>query len=194
MALVSRKTLNFGMLALAVVVALAFLFYAETGSRTPLSDQTQPLVQQADFFLLNSQSYQYDAAGKLDITIHSEKLQHNPVDNSVSMQKPRFDLYRDGVYNWTLTSQQGLISEKGDEVDLQREVAIVSSDTITTLNTDQLFIYPDKRQAKTDRPVALHSSNGLTTAIGLEADLDNKTLGLLQRVRGQYEPDVLQRR
>lgn len=191
MKLLRRRTQNtLFAVAAGLVLALFLLIYTETGS-PPAFDTESAIVKQPQFYLTNSDSQQYDEQGLLDTSIQSLSIQHHPADDSVGLQQPWITLYQEGVPNWTISAETGLVTQEGEKVDLRDQVLIISSDQLTSLRTQQLFIYPNQKQAQTTQPVLLTSSTGTTSAIGLEADLNTQFIALLDKVRGQYEPEVL---
>ena len=191
MAPLNRTLINLATIAVLAALLLGFLWYSDTGIAPQAAVENE--IQRPDFFLINSHSLQFDQAGLPDTRMQSIRLEHVPADNSVSMQQPRIDTFRQGEQRWTLTAKTGLISPAGDEVDLQQEVNIDSSDKLTSLTTQQLTVIPDKKQAQTDQPVTLRGTNGITEAIGLEADLLTETMVLPKRVNSRYQPAVLER-
>lgn len=186
-ALLNTKVINAAIAGSAVILLLFFLlFYSETGAppsiKKNLAEDNRP-----DYFLHNTVSANYDQQGVLDLTVNTEKITHNPRDDSADIKAPQFELYRDGSQAWTITAQSGVVNNSGSIFDLQQRVVITSSDQATILKTPQLLIFPNKKLAKTSKPVTLQNPNGFTRSIGLEADLQTKTIKLLSQVRGQYE-------
>ncbi len=191
MKLLRRRTQNTLFAAAAgLVLVLFLLIYTETGSPPAFESETAA-DKQPQFYLTNSFSRQFDEQGLLDTTIQSDHIQHHPEDNSVGLHQPLIKLYQNGAPNWTISAETGQVTQEGEKVDLQDQVLIISNDQLTSLKTQQLFIYPSQKQAQTAQPVLLNSSNGTTSAIGLEADLNTQYIALLDQVRGQYEPEVL---
>lgn len=183
-----RRSKNKIFAGLAVLVLLVFLLiYSDTGS-PPALIQTEQSQRISEFYLVNARSQQYDELGSLDTTIHSTHLKHNPSDDSVSINTPLIDLYKQGLPQWQVSAQSGIVYDQGNKIDLQQRVVIISSDETSSLKTPQLFIYPRKKQANTEQAVTLLNANGFTRAIGLQADLAKQSIVLLDQVRGQYEP------
>ena len=119
--------------------------------------------------------------------IFSSGVKHNPEDDSSILTDPELKLYRDGILDWTVTAQTGAVYKQGQQVQLQQRVVIASADGETTLKTPLLDVFPNKKLAKTDKPVTLLNPNGFTRSIGLNANLNNKRIDLLEQVRGQYQ-------
>lgn len=188
MKLFSTRNINTSIAVMAGLVLLVFLlFYAETGTPPALTGNTQVKLQ-PDFYLIKSSTKEYDETGKLDIIMNSESLQHNPKDDSISLRKPYFQVYQNGIASWRIKALSGTAYNSGSKIDLEQRVEIINDNKRTSLTTPQLFVYPNKKRASTDKPVTLRNDNGFTRAIGMKADLEKKHIALLDQVRGQYEP------
>lgn len=172
--------------AAAVLLLLFLLSYSETGSPPQLSRDSH-IDKRPDFYLVKTHSIQFDEQGMLDMIVMSDEIEHNPLNNSVSMREPRLTFYQDGIIEWTVSSQSGIVMEGGKQLDLEQRVVISSADQRTILKTPSLTMFPDKKIAKTDKPVTLLSEHGFTRSIGLNANLRNKKIHLLKQVRGQYD-------
>ncbi len=185
--LLSTRIINTAIASTAVAVLLVYLLsYSETGAPPSIGlEQTQD--NRPDYYLVNTRNSHFDQQGALEFTVNSQFVEHNPKDNSADMKEPLFKLYRDGALSWTVSSQSGVVHEGGNEVDLQQRVVITSSDNTTILKTPQLIIFPNKKLAKTSKPVTLQNPNGFTRSIGLNANLQSKEIDLLSQVRGQYQ-------
>ncbi len=191
MKLFSTRNINTTIAAIAGLVLLVFLLaYSETGAPPALTSAT-PAKQRPDFYLINSSSKQYDEAGLLDIIMKSDALEHNPEDDSISLQKPYFQVFQQGVATWEVKALTGTAYNNGDKVDLEQRVEIINTSKQSSVTTPQLFIFPNKKKANTEKPVTLRSPNGFTRAIGMTANLETKNIALLDQVRGQYEPSAV---
>jgi lipopolysaccharide export system protein LptC len=172
--------------AAAVLLLVFLLSYSETGTPPTFSTQSSQNTL-PDYYLLESNSSQFNQQGLLDFTMTSTAITHNPEHNSIDLKEPKLHLYQDGELAWLVTAHTGAIYNSGKKVDLQQRVVISSSDQEITLKTPQLTIFPDKKLAKTNKPVTLQNPNGFTRAIGLKANLETKNIDLLKQVRGQYQ-------
>src|SRR5690606_12939668 len=56
------------------------------------------------------------------------------------------------------------------------------------VQTDEIHFDTDRQFAHTDKPVTIQSDYGLTTAVGLQAELEAGRIELLSEVKGSYEP------
>jgi lipopolysaccharide export system protein LptC len=186
-----RRNINALIVATAIAVLLYFLLsYSESG--TPPVFSTPPEVnRQAEFYINNTRMTQFDEQGILDAMIISEHIEQNPQKNSIDMNLPRISVFNQGKLSWSISADLGSIYDNGEIINLEQQVKAVSSDRLTLLKTPFLVVQPNKKTANTDRPVTLVSHNGVTRAIGLQADLNIKQIELLSKVRGQYEPKAV---
>lgn len=185
--LFSPRTFNTLAATALVLMLLTYLLgYSDTDSALNMSPAVATDIER-DYYLTNAYSQQFDQQGKLDTTAVSAQVDHNPTTDHITMQQPLVKLYRDGEHSWTIQATLGVVKKGGRQIDLEQQVRITSSDNSATLSTSRLSIFPNKKLAKTDQPVTLVAPNGITRAIGLNADLGSKTIHLLQQVRGQYQ-------
>jgi lipopolysaccharide export system protein LptC len=186
--LLRRKTKNLIIATLAGVVLLIFLLsYSETGIPPTLERAVSSRNQNPDFFIVNSRSSQYDEQGLLSIVMEGDSITHAPDSNTAIIKKPSFSLYKQGRLNWTINSATGTIHNENNQIDLEQQVVITSSDGQTTMKTPALTIFADDEIAVTDKPVTIVSPTGFTRAIGLKANLKKEQIHLLKQVRGQYD-------
>lgn len=186
MALLSKKTNNFIIITLSVVIVLGFLWsYSETGAPT-VPTFAAPSDHRTDFYLRNATSSQYDKLGRLDSILYSDSVDHYPGRNLAKLSNPVIKLYNNGLHTWTISSRSGTVRNGGSQVDFSQRVVIVSSDQQTTLKTPFLTAYPSRKFTETNQPVTVLSANGFTRAIGMTANFENKRINLLNQVRGKY--------
>ena len=57
----------------------------------------------------------------------------------------------------------------------------------TILTTSRLSVFPEREYAETEQAVRIETVNGVTTANGMQAFLNDGRLLLLSNVRGQHE-------
>ncbi|WP_101757607.1 LPS export ABC transporter periplasmic protein LptC [Oceanicoccus sp. KOV_DT_Chl] len=165
MQLLNRRRKNTLGLVIASLILVVFLFiYSDTGS-PPAFNETADENRGSEFYLIHAASRQYDEAGNIDTTINSSQIKHNPVNNSIKIADPLIILHDQGLTQWQISAQSGVVYNEGEKIDLSQQVVIVSNDETTSLKTPQLFIYPNQKLADTEQPVTLHSANGFTRAL-----------------------------
>ena len=182
------RTVNTLIAFSAAGILLFFLLsYSDTRS-TPLFESDTAKEKRPRFFLVGTSSRLFDDKGYLELAVSSEHIEHNPIDNSAAMRKPIFNVYRQGVLYWTINAEQGIAYAGNEKVELKQRVIAQSSNQETTMKTPQLYLFPNKKVAKTDRAVQLVNIHGTTQSIGLHANLNRKRITLLSNVKSQYEP------
>lgn len=184
--LIKTKVFNTAVAFAAAVVLLLFLWsYLETGSPpTLISSQTGEV--NPSYYLINAKSTQFNKQGALDMTMKSDKIEHDPKNASARLRHPRIALYGDGVLTWTVRANTGIAYELDSRIDLKQRVIIASGDNQTVVKTPYLELYPDEKRAQTDKPVNMRSPTGFTRSIGLKANMQTQHVQLLDQVRGQY--------
>ena len=187
--LIRTRTLNTIFAGAAALVLFLFLWnYSETGNIPKLTQDSEKNNPPAYFFE-KIYSKEYSELGLLDAEITSDSIKHDPNNNSATLKQPTFDIYEQGVHQWNIQSQYGLISDKGNLVTLKQQIVATSGDNHSIFKTPLLILQPEEKIAKTDKPVTLLSPTGFTRAKGLYADLAKRTITLTKDVRGQYDPN-----
>ena len=182
------KTLNTAIGVVTAILVLLFLLdYSDTGTPPGLPGESDTAVPHPGYFLSGTTSTQYNDDGELEFTLTTREIRHNPTDDSAKLKTPHFEMFRQSARSWIGDAQLGRISGDGETLDLEQQVVIRSDDGDTVLKTPQLTLFPDKKLAKTDKPVTLQNPNGFTRSIGLTADLNHKRIDLLHQVRSQYQ-------
>lgn len=161
----------------------------------PESFMQQPTVASGetpdvDFYVINSRTVQYQADGKRNYEMTAEKVEHIKASDVSLLTKPDLLSYRGGEHPWHVRSERGEVSAEGDEVLLIDKVRVERTDAKgrpTILTTSRLTVWPDEDYAETNQAVRIDAANGVTTATGMKAYLDDGRMLLLSNVRGQHE-------
>ena len=78
----------------------------------------------------------------------------------------------------------------GKQVELIDNVRIARTDAQnrpTVITTSRATVFPDKEYAQTQQAVRIEAANGVTTAQGMKAYMNDGKIDLLSNVRGQHE-------
>lgn len=184
-----RKALNYLIFALiaAAVAALGYWNIAPDGDR-----QTQPAGTDSaiDFYVLGARTVQYQDDGKLHYRMTADKLEHLKASDITLVSQPQLDLYRGSELPWKVTSQRAEVSPGGTEVELIDDVRIARTDAKgrpTIITSSRMTVIPDQEYAQTKQAVRIVAANGVTTAQGMKAYLNDGRMLLLSNVRGQHE-------
>lgn len=182
-----RTTLPFAALA-ALLAAIGYWnirpesFMAPTSA--PTGDDT------IDFYVENARSVQFQTDGSLHYRMQADYLEHVQSSDITRLTRPDLHLYRGSDYPWHVQSARGLVSPGGTRVELIDAVRVERTDAKgrpTLLTTTRLSVFPEREYAETSRPVRIEAANGVTTATGMQAYLNESRMLLKSNVRGQHE-------
>jgi len=143
-----------------------------------------------DFYVINSRTVQYRPDGKRDYELTAEMMEHFAATDISLLTQPDLLLYRGTELPWQVSSERGEIGPQGEEVELIDKVRVERTDAKgrpTILTTSRLTVFPEKDYAQTRQPVRIEAANGVTTATGMNAYLNEGRMLLLSNVRGQHE-------
>jgi lipopolysaccharide export system protein LptC len=165
-----------------------------------LDQQTQPELarteiakrHEPDAIVDNFSATRLNDQGTPRFIMTAKKMQHFPDDDSSTLEMPRLTSLSAEHPSIHASAEQGVITNKGDEVLLHGAVEILSEATTQqdkiTLRTESLRILPDQGFLNTDRAVTVVDAHHTLYAIGLEMDNRASTLKLLSQVRSEYVP------
>lgn len=180
--------------AILLLIALLLIAIGYWNIRPESFMQDVPVAQgQAspiDFYVINSRTVQYQADGKRNYELTAEKVEHIKASDVSLLTRPDMRSYRGTELPWHVTSERGEVGPKGDEVELIDNVRIERTDAKgrpTIVTTSRMTVLPEKDYAETRQPVRIVAANGVTTATGMKAYLDEGRMLLLSKVRGQHE-------
>jgi len=152
---------------------------AATGEESPI-----------DFYVTNSRTVQYQPDGKRNYELSAEKVEHVKSSDVSLLTRPDLHSYRGTELPWHVTSERGEVGPQGEEVELIDNVRIERNDAKgrpTVITTSRMTVLPEKDYAETRQPVRIVAANGVTTATGMKAYLNEGRMLLLSNVRGQHE-------
>jgi len=165
-----------------------------------LDQQTQPELAKSeiakrhdpDAIVDNFSATRLNDKGTPRFIMTAKKMLHFPDNDSSTLEMPRITSLSTEHPAIHASAQQGVISNKGDEVFLRGAVEILSEATTQhdgiTLRTEYLRILPDRDFLNTDRAVTVVDAHHTVSAMGLEMDNKASTLKLLSQVRSEYVP------
>jgi lipopolysaccharide export system protein LptC len=142
-----------------------------------------------DFFVINPHAKQFKADGSLNYQMKADKLEHIKASDITLLNQPDLLLYRQDGAPWHVQSQRGEVAPAGKQVELIDDVSVQRTDNKnrqTRLTTSRLTVFPDKEYAETRQAVKIEAANGVTTATGMKAYLNEGRMSLLSTVRGQH--------
>jgi lipopolysaccharide export system protein LptC len=143
-----------------------------------------------DFYVINSRTVQYQPDGTRNYELTAEKVEHIKASDVSVLTQPNLRSYRGTELPWQVTSDRGEVGPQGEEVELIDNVRIERTDAkgrATVVTSSRMTVLPEKDYAETRQPVRIVAANGVTTATGMKAYLDEGRMLLLSNVRGQHE-------
>src|SRR3990167_1833352 len=165
-----RKLLTPALYAIAAALLAAVGYWninPDSFSERPAQAEAENAI---DFYVINATTVQYQADGKLHYEMTSDKLEHVKRSDITLLTNPFLHLYRGTELPWKVNSARA--DAKGRP---------------TILTTSRLTVIPDKEYAQTEQAVRIVAANGVTTAQGMKAYLNDGRMLLLSNVRGQHE-------
>lgn len=175
-------------IAAALLVAIGYWNIRPESFMEPAAQS--PAGDTIDFYVENARSVQFQADGSVHYRLNAEHLEHVQSSDVTLLTRPDLHLYRGSDYPWRVQSARGEVSPGGVQVELIDDVRVARTDAKgrpTVLTTSRLSVFPEREYAETDQPVRIEAANGVTTASGLQAYLDESRMLLKSNVRGQHE-------
>ena len=190
MKLLRRKHRNILVLGVALVLLFGFLWSYTDTSITPPLTQVSKNSKEADFFIHNTSSKNFNQQGELTSSLSTPKLEHYPFNNATQLQSPEIKLYQNNQQTWQINANSGIVRNNVEVIELNNQVIIHSgnnpSNSDYILTTEALTITPEKKLLENSKAFTLMTPEGKTTAIGLKANLNTEYLLLKKRVQGHY--------
>ncbi len=191
MTLVSRARHWLPLLPLLGLLGVTYWLEQKMQPTPPRPDNKQ--LHFPDAIIENFSASQMDAQGLPHYVLVAKKMLHFSDDDSTELEAPHFTTLSPQHPTVQITAQHGIVSRKGDEILLDKNVSItrVAQKDQSELNvlTEYLRIFPDKDLVNTDRAVTIVDATSTTHAIGLEFDNKARTLKLLTQVKSEYVPN-----
>ncbi len=180
------------LLVLLTLLAAAALWYWREDSPLLTTSAEPEDANSPDAFVVAGRYRTFDANGQLASVLTSARAVHYPRDNTGHLDAPRVDLILEGGRPWQINAQKGVLSLDTDVVQLRDNVRIQTLATDDqpplTLTTEALTMNNRTGFITTDQPVNIESPQGQTTAVGLDAYVNEKRMVLKSQVRSTYDP------
>jgi len=180
----TRQTLLF-ILLLAVIIGSGWFLDGRHGGLLDLSvSRTGP-----DAFVTGMHLDVMDTSGKLRYRVTAARMTHYPGTEQLQLQRPLIDMQQRNGNTWRISSETGESADSGDRIRLLGQVNIHRSGASGPLQvrTRNLLVKPGQAYASTDSAASITTPGLHVDAVGLEADINNNTLELHNRVRGRID-------
>ncbi|GAA6132939.1 LPS export ABC transporter periplasmic protein LptC [Halopseudomonas sabulinigri] len=186
---VPRYLLTGLLVLLGVVLALSMGYWnIRPASFAPTSSQA---AARPDFYIDNARIQALNEQGKTTYELTTTHAIHQVEDGSTHLEQPKLLFYRgEEPAPWLLEADEGLVTEKGDRVDLSSNVLLqqeIANQPARRLTSSALTLFPARDYAETDQEVKIEAARSVTTATGMQLFLNDGRLQLLSTVRGQHE-------
>jgi len=178
---------------LVLIGALAALtFWLDRLGQGPDRDVVGPSRHDPDFIVDRLTGVSMNGAGVASYTLSAARMMHYPDDDSTLLTDPKFTSYGSVKAPVTITSNEAVVSSKGDHVYFQDDVRVTrapyAENSELVLRTTFLHVVPDKHLALTDRSVTITDATTVVTADGFEMNSETRVMKLMSKVRGKYDP------
>jgi lipopolysaccharide export system protein LptC len=143
-----------------------------------------------DFYVVGASTQQFQEDGQLQYEMTTSKLEHIKASDVTLLDKPDLQLYRGTPYPWHVRSDKGEVAPEGKQVELIDNVRIARTDAKnrpTVITSSRVTVFPDEEYAQTEQAVRIEAANGVTTAQGMKAYMNDGKIDLLSNVRGHHE-------
>lgn len=179
----------------AVLVVVLVLAAAVSGwsvwrqRAEPTVDAIGPM--RSDFILHDFELTALSREGNEAFTLRAPLLEQHPQDRTIAVQTPLF-LIPDGRGGyWNVRSRDALVTASHDEMRLQGNVVAEGTGAggqAVTMNTEQLNVFPDARNASTGEVVTVQQPGSTIRGRGMDVDLSTKHYVLHSEVKSRYDP------
>ncbi len=178
---------------LAVLLFLAIVLYGVMSPETPVPffEEELLLSDEPDAFVVNATYTSYGNEGKLESILKTNQAKHYPRTDTGLLANPSLELYQDGELRWVAQSQQGEFDMTNDTLVLSGDVEVIGetrNGTPLTMQTNSLTYANKSSFIRTDDAVVISSPGSQLSALGMTANVEDRTVILESNVKGHYAP------
>ncbi len=181
-----RTIIGAVLLVVAVLSGWSLLRNRDKGPQAIVDDGS------VDYVLHDFQIVALDDQGRESTTLRAPRLERTRADQTLNIATPVFEMPDKDGNHWTLRSDTGWVSAKGDELKLRGNVngdsPTVGSTPPTTFRTTHLDVFPKEDKARTDALVTMTRPGMEQSGVGFEVDSRNNTYHFLSQSKGRYTP------
>lgn len=146
-----------------------------------------PIEYSIDFGMTDFKLTVMDLQGKPSRVITGDTLYHYPENDRTEVYNPETLIITPQRDDWIIESDYAETEGEGENILMTGNVIITNKDQPEIqLLTEKLNLDTVHNTAYTDQPVTMKSPHGDTHSVGLHAALQEETINLHSRVRGQY--------
>lgn len=176
------------LLILAVLLSSWSILISQSSDATEVADNPK----EPDSYMENIQAVILNKEGKPSLKLEAPKMVHYPENDSTEMITPHVTIYRHSPKPWYIDSDFAKSKGGIKEIQFWQNVNIHhpadTENPTTSMTTTSLTIFPKKEVASTDQAITFIQPDTEIHAIGMLANLNNGTIKLLSKARGEYVP------
>lgn len=183
-----RKTLL--TLFLIFSIALSVWSLLVSNRQKPIASGNNNLLP--DAFMEDIVAIMMNKQGTPSLKLVAPKMVHYMQNDSTEIKNPIVTVYRNSPNPWKIHSDFAKTTKGISEILFWNHVVIHhlqdQDNPATTMTTSTLTVFPDKQTAQTDQPVTIKQPDTTVEAIGMIADMNDGTIKLLSKAKGEYVP------
>jgi LPS export ABC transporter protein LptC len=153
--------------------------------RGPRADPREPSISAADYRIKEVRLREESRNG-MRWQLDAEQAEMFEATGKTTLRKIVIKI-EDKGQTWTVTGDEGDLTQADKDVELRGNVVVASSDGLR-LETSRLQWDGESERAWTDAPVSLYRSGVVVTGHGLEAKIGDETVAVTSRVRATLTP------
>ena len=181
--------MNFKLIAntLGGIAILALIFiYGVDSDYTEEQKPTEPDIDAPTWYLVNANIKSFDQTGRLETQSKSSLLEHFEQKDISLIQNPDITNFNEDGSEWYLTANNGKVFAGSDDIEFSRNAKVRKNSPAVLIESEYFFARTDASYLTTSKPVKITTPEGITTAIGMEAYLNDETVKLLNNVKTTY--------
>lgn len=177
------------LLSIAMLV-LASLVHWQDNETDATTDQQANIDSEADFFMSNAVTTQFNTDGTVDHTLKYEAIKHFPANNFTDATNPEITFVHPNGTTWHISAEQGRMTEENDIIELSENVLLTRATAPDNLNikTSKLTVVASENLARTEQSVVVIDNSTNLHANGMRVDFEKNKINLLSKVRVTHDP------
>jgi lipopolysaccharide export system protein LptC len=178
--------------AVVAVLALGSFWLLEVMRKQIQDGAPAEARSEPDYFVEKFNFVRMSIAGQAQYNISGKRLEHIPVDDTHTINKPIVNSLSADRPPMTAHAERALINSDNSKVHMYNNVHVTRPATATHeyfhLKSEYLLILPDDDIVKTDKPVEITLGGSVLTGTGMLANNATRELRLSSNVHATYPP------
>lgn len=181
-------------IVISIICGLLYLSLQYSPQEWMAPEPTVDTRHYPETFMQGVQNTQYNTTGRLHYRLTARELRYYDTDDTSRSEIMEPEVIIESANTgsaWHIRAERGRSTGQSPRVTLEENVRAWSLHEEygrVDMLTDSIAIDTERQFAHTDKPVTMRSARGVTTAVGLSADLEAGRVELLSEVKGTYEP------